>query len=706
MKEQFKKWMKEKEKKSDNTINSYAYYIDRLSKHYSENENHSTDIYLIDSIEMLQEIRELYSQTGKYKEVGNEGKATARNAISTYCRFFEYNSNDATIKENINRKYWIYAPGRNANMWEEFYAGGIMGLGWGYLGDLNQYSSKEEIANKLREHENSTGSMKNNATANFDFKENISIGDVVIVKKGRSFLLGHGVVTSDYFYDHERDDYQKCRKVEWKKKGKWKADHSLVLKTLTDITDYQTEHPDYDKYFEMLMDMMKNESDNFIEYPLNTILYGPPGTGKTYSTIQKAAQIVEDREIVSYEEAREIFNRHLVDERIKFLTFHQNYSYEDFIQGLRPEVENKGSLSFERKDGVFTEIAVNALFEYYKVITKKRAEEDQTTIKGVDINEAYLDFIDYLKNLENKEFKTSSGLTITISGFTKNDNIEFKHKNRSRAYLVSSNRLIKLFEIYPEIDKIQNVHNDIRDAIGGCNTTVFWVALKEFINFYRSYDPEITEDIVDEEDKFSEIGYETKKKLISTLELSDFNQIEDDEVPKYVIIIDEINRANISRVFGELITLIEPDKRSNGENSLAASLPSGERFIVPSNLYIIGTMNTADKSIALLDIALRRRFEFEAMYPLYEIGGEDISDRDVLEKMNNRIVELKGYDFQIGHSYFMEKNKTIVEKMNKKVIPLLLEYFFNDEKEVKNILSHAGLAVDPEAWPLKITGRK
>jgi 5-methylcytosine-specific restriction protein B len=116
-------------------------------------------------------------------------------------------------------------------------------------------------------------------------------------------------------------------------------------------------------------------------------------------------------------------------------------------------------------------------------------------------------------------------------------------------------------------------------------------------------------------------------------------------------------------------------------------------------------MNTADKSIALLDIALRRRFEFEAMYPQYEISDQEIYDVEVLQKINEQIIKSKGHDFQIGHAYFMGENRDLVQRMNKKVIPLLLEYYMNDEKEVKGILNSAGLNIDEGKWPIKITGK-
>ena len=165
---------------------------------------------------------------------------------------------------------------------------------------------------------------------------------------------------------------------------------------------------------------------------------------------------------------------------------------------------------------------------------------------------------------------------------------------------------------------------------------------------------------------------------------------------KVVLIIDEINRANISRVFGELITLIEDDKRIGGKHQLILSLPNGIKFGVPGNLVIIGTMNTADKSIALLDIALRRRFEFNALNPNENLVINEY--KETFKKLNNSIEKLKSStDFAIGHSYFMKKENedfSIVKVMNKKVIPLLYEYFMGDRDEIETILLEAGFSLE------------
>lgn len=572
-------------------------------------------------------------------KVGNQGT----NFSATEEEYLAILELSKTMK---TKRYWIYAPGKNAEMWDEFYEQGIMGIGWDELGDLRKFNSKEEITLKLQELEKTTGSKCNDATANHEFKEVLSIGDIVIAKKGINELLGLGEITSDYLFDENRIRFKSYRKVKWIKKGNWKTDFSFAVKTLTDITKYKSEHPDYEYNYQRLLGLMDGKKDYQMNFPLNTIFYGPPGTGKTYNTILRAAQIIENRTILDYEEAQRIFNEHLGDQ-IEFITFHQNYSYEDFIQGLRPDVDNGTELSFERKDGVFKRIADRALrniTDSFKPNEAKKKFED-----------VFNDFISPLANGDIEELAVQMKKVSFYITSVGSKSIDFRKNDGDSKHSLSIATLRKMYE------------KGVNDLILG--------GLQPYYN-----------------------------PILSILLAKGKNDNAKIKKLNYVIIIDEINRANISRVFGELITLIECDKRSHGEIPLRCTLPSGEEFIVPSNLYIIGTMNTADKSIALLDIALRRRFDFEPMYPLYEIEGRDIYDVEILEKINKRIKELKGHDFQIGHSYFMGNNIDLIERMNKKVIPLLLEYFMNDEKEVRGILSGAGLSIEKDSWPLKIDG--
>lgn len=605
------------------------------------------------------------------------------------------------LDKNEPVNYWVYAPGENASKWEEFYEKGVMGLGWDSLGDLNDYPTKKSIKKKLQELENVTSTKQNDTAANYEFLKVIKPDDVIIVKKGISELLGYGVVTSDYFYDAERSSYQKCRSVDWQLKGNWKLDFNLPLKTLTNVTKYK--EADNTNYYDKLLSIMKGELDlnhnTPLQYncPLNQIFYGPPGTGKTYSTILEAAKIVTQNEDLSYDEAQAIFNDNLGNQ-IEFITFHQNYSYEDFVQGLRPDVNQK-ELSFNRADGVFTKMVTKALFEYYKVYQQTQKNQLNETATKIDLNDAFIEFMNSLE--KGQEFETKTGSKIKVDNFTDRQNIEFKPINGIKTYLVSGNRLLKLYETYNDITKIKRVHEDIVNAIGGCNATIYYVALREFIDFLKVYEATLTE-FDDEEEGigYENVTYNRKKELLSTISLDDIRTVSEHKVSKYVIIIDEINRANISRVFGELITLIEKDKRSHGKIPLKATLPSGEPFVVPSNLYIIGTMNTADKSIALLDIALRRRFEFVPMYPNSE-STEDkvVHNGGILEAINKEIVSRKGYDFTIGHSYFMGVDYDLKNTIDNKVIPLLLEYFMNDFEEVKKILNSANISVD--GWPMQ-----
>jgi len=552
---------------------------------------------------------------------------------------------------NQDKRYWIYSPGRSGKHWEEFYNKGIAAIGWDELGDLQEYPNKKAISEKLQELDGTVGSKSNNALANYQFSKVMVPGDVILAKNGHSEFIGYGIVSSEYYFDQSREYYQSCRKVDWRKKGKWSQnDWPIVAKTLTDITKYH----DYVIKIKKMIGITDNcdvaGSSSFKErvgYPLNTILYGPPGTGKTYNTVLRAAEIVENRKIIDFQEAKEIFNSNL-GERIEFITFHQNYSYEDFIQGLRPDVENDGNLAFERKDGIFKVISDRAL--------RNLQESEKPGLEKKSFDEVLKDFLSPLVDGERDELEVHMKKVSFFITSVSPRSISFRKANGDSAHKLGIQTLRKMYEVESVLD-IQGL--------------------------YPYYQPLL-------------------ERLLS---LGKYSSTSGRVVPvqNYVIVIDEINRANISRVFGELITLIEPDKRSGGSLPLKCKLPSGESFVVPSNLYIIGTMNTADKSIALLDIALRRRFEFVAMYPKYSIDNFEIHNVDILQRINEEIIERKGHDFQIGHSYFMGKNWELVHQMNSKVIPLLVEYFMNDKKEVEEILIKAGLKVQKDVWPLRIT---
>ena len=206
---------------------------------------------------------------------------------------------------------------------------------------------------------------------------------------------------------------------------------------------------------------------------------------------------------------------------------------------------------------------------------------------------------------------------------------------------------------------------------------------------------------------------ELVKRFNDFLEVTERKYVEGDaraeQLKNHVIVIDEINRANISKVFGELITLLEDDKRIGEEEELLVTLPNGERFGIPPNLFVIGTMNTADKSIALIDIALRRRFEFQGYYPKYTEDATKGFDKlavELLQELNKAIYkERKSADYLIGHAYFM-KGQPIDLVLKNKVIPLLMEYFSNKTDIVSKIFTEtkysASYDLNDFAWKVTL----
>lgn len=408
-------------------------------------------------------------------------------------------------------------------------------------------------------------------------------------------------------------------------------------------------------------------SDTIMKYfPLNQILYGPPGTGKTYNTMNKAIEMAnpefdlnQARNIIKFEYER------LVNEgQIVFTTFHQSMTYEDFIEGIKPVIEEDEdgakSVVYEVKDGIFKELCKNAhksQFKKLEVLTEYSFDDafDELVSEAnqqIEKNEHL--FLPILTN----------GLEQKVIGISERGNIILKpnYSDNAKEYTVSYSRAQKLQEAYPDLSKLKNIDKEFRAVIGGSNSTAYW----------------------------SVINYINNK--INTEKTSNSQNIS--LTPKsYVLIIDEINRGNVSQIFGELITLIEEDKRLGNDEAIEVTLPySKEKFGVPANLYIIGTMNTADRSVEALDTALRRRFVFEEMPPKYGLDGlkqrlYGCSASEILETINKRIEKLLDRDHQIGHAYFINKDETtLIDSFYKNIIPLLQEYFFGDYAKIGLVL--------------------
>lgn len=471
-------------------------------------------------------------------------------------------------------------------------------------------------------------------------------------------------------------------------------------------------------------------------YPQNLILYGPPGTGKTWTSSKIAVQICDGNAPEDREQLMIRYRKLVGAGRIAFTTFHQSMGYEEFVEGLRPTTDAEScegtagaGFHLEPRNGIFRNICARARQSKSKGTNAKDYDLSGRKFFKMSLGRAGSEKYIFDASFENKcivlgyggeidwsdekyrnyETVKKKWHTIEPEASGNNGNIsqvwcfrgamnigdiviisDGNHKFRAIAEITSD------YEFVPP----EQTDGDFisPDGLYCHRRSVKWLAnLDESLPAKLISDKNFTQ-ISCYKLKEEKLNFDSMQDLITPIGEGE-EQSDTFSGDKFVLIIDEINRANISKVFGELITLLEPDKRIGASpNSLEVTLLySGEKFGVPNNLYVVGTMNTADRSIALLDTALRRRFSFKEMMPLYDIEelSREISGIDLgkfLRAVNSRVEWMLDRDHQIGHSYLtsVQTLEDLDQVVRDKIIPLLTEYFYEDWEKVCVTLNDTG----------------
>lgn len=451
--------------------------------------------------------------------------------------------------------------------------------------------------------------------------------------------------------------------------------HEEISKAIKSLIPY---------YEHVIGDAYTNTDDEDIDmdreqFDHNMILYGPPGTGKTYNTAIYAVAICDGKSLdevneTDYDEVMKRYNELKEAGRVAFTTFHQSYGYEEFIEGIKPVVDSDSNdIGYTIEPGVF-----KAFCEESKLI-----KNDDTECTGKVWN--------FRNRSADKEVGQDYEEKLYAEGMIQIENIEDHNRQCGFFNDMASGDWVVLGRNY-NIDAIGVITDDepeeIDDGIFHYQRSVNWLATDLDIDCRK----------INQGKGFSNFAIAQSKMKVQDLQKYIYLDVKNDE--PYVFIIDEINRGNISKIFGELITLIENTKREGMPEAASAILPySNEEFSVPSNVYILGTMNTADRSIALMDTALRRRFQFVEMMPdsdvLDGIMVEGLNIGAMLDVINERIKFLYDREHTIGHAFFTGlRNEPTIEKLasifEKYVIPLLQEYFYEDYQKIQLVLGDNG----------------
>ncbi|MEA3547105.1 MAG: AAA family ATPase [Thermodesulfobacteriota bacterium] len=606
-------------------------------------------------------------------------------------------------EQTIGPKFWKIAPGRKGIGWPEWRDNNIVSIGWPELGDISNLTKKE--FDKQAAHCAKLHDYKNQGMQQVWTFHTIKPGDRVVANAGKSKILGIGTVTGGYRFSPgshfiEDEEYPHQLQVEWDsvtprvipEQKHWmrsirpvsEEDFESFL-AAPEITEEQAHKPS------VVTPLVKVEPCN----PQNIILHGPPGTGKTYSTTERALQLILGPEKIkgmSQDTMVRHFRQLQQQGRIEFVTFHQSYGYEEFVEGIRPVLDEQAGneVHYELHKGVFKAIALKAAAEgirnkaeiasfdlLWKQLLSDIASEENRVVESITAKQ-YLLSVTSRKNVQIHACEVDAeGNVSQIDGHVgqtaSQDNVKLIWQHRQ--------------ELGPEpdqitMDKTQKLFAREMGGGGGHHYTAIWIAYKELYQISRTSMRPSRQELPSE----LMVQEALDKPSAGLVEFS-FSNVS----PQYVLIIDEINRGNISKILGELITLLEPDKRLShaSELKLPLSYSPEHRFAVPPNLHVIGTMNTADRSIALMDVALRRRFTFEELLPDKFIISRVLEQKkagpyftdlvvEIFETINSRIRFLYDQDHQLGHAYFLDAvdYESLCLIFVDRIIPLLQEYFY------------------------------
>ena len=475
----------------------------------------------------------------------------------------------------------------------------------------------------------------NDGGAPIRFKKDMSIGDIVVIRHQGSprylvevisnAIKNEGNDQIDVWFEIYRkvrilsNEGVKFKSIYKKAKNKNWSDGLFALTSFQTANDWDFAHYWYNQ-------VKKNETmkryNLLLKSNHNLILTGAPGTGKTYLAKLIAAELLKLDDVRSLKG-----NKHF-----GFVQFHPSYDYTDFVEGLRPIDQNEtGSIGFERRDGIFKEFCKRAALD---------SKRDDTT----PFNKLYELLLQKIKDGEIDRFAQRTGKQIFIKEISGNNNVilfvpKEQEESEERTYTISYNRLNKLSKVFPDkvyLESINNIDKEIRQAIGGCNTSAYWAVLNQI------------------------------------WELSNSTNNSNENLP-YVFVIDEINRGELSKIFGELFFSIDPGYRGTEGNVITQYqklVGEGdifeEGFYIPENVYIIGTMNDIDRSVESMDFAMRRRFAWtevsaaESYQNMIE-GSSDFTDAEKadikcrMDNLNQAILKPElglGESFQIGAAYF------------------------------------------------------